>query len=36
MSQLLKNPMNIDFVKSFIEVADPERPTNDIINITPE
>lgn len=28
--------MNIDFVKSFIEVADPERPTNDIINITPE
>ena len=28
--------MNIDFVKSFIEVADPEQPTKDAINITPE
>lgn len=36
MSKLLKNPMNIDFVKSFIEFVDPEHPTKDIINITPE
>lgn len=36
MSQLLKNPMDIDFVKSFIEVADPELPTKDVIHITPE
>lgn len=31
-----KNPVNIDFIKSFIEIADPESSTTDVIHITPE
>lgn len=36
MSKILENPVNIDFIKSFIEVADPGCSTTDVINITPE
>ena len=36
MSDLIKNPVNLDFVKSFIECTDPDRPSKDKINITPE
>jgi hypothetical protein len=36
MSKILENPVNIDFIKSFIEVADPGCSTTDVISITPE
>lgn len=36
MNKIPENPVDIDFIKSFIEVADPGCSTTDVINITPE
>lgn len=36
MGNLIKNPINIEFIRSFITMTDPERPVLNKINITPE